>query len=156
MTIKCVVYLLRFDGRPYIGSTQHFKARVYDWRSKLSRLGIAFTMRPLLVCGEQMRYFFEARAIEAYDSVRRGWNCTTSGKSGLGQRVSQETRNLLSDMRKGRAKSSEHRAKIGEANRGRPVSAKTRAALDRTGRPHTEEARAKMRAARRRYLSGKS
>lgn len=81
----------------------------------------------------------------------KGYNlCPTAG-SMLGFKFSLESRQKMSDARRGNKKSAEHQAKITAALKGRQMSAAHRAALSkaRTGARATEEQKTVLRAAQK-------
>jgi group I intron endonuclease len=121
-------------GHCYIGSAMKFEKRRREHFGALRRgdhrsvvLQRAYdkhgaevlTFRPLLVCSVENLLFYEQRAIDVY---RPAYNICKVAGSRLGSKYTEESRALLSSIRKGKPRSEAqlaHLARMTEANRGR-------------------------------------
>lgn len=135
------------NGKCYIGSATHFATRWATHRHAL-RKGThhsrklqnawnkhgeeSFIFAKLLVCAPTAAVFYEQRALDAYASVRLGYNISPTAGSTLGVKPTAQTL-----------------AKISAALKGRPanLAAVEKTAVKNRGRKHTPETRAKVSAA---------
>jgi group I intron endonuclease len=126
----------RPNGKIYIGITK--KTAEGRWRAHcraarsgknvgsllhaaIVRLGEdAFDIETVTTCGTwEEACSIERDLIKAHDSFNYGYNATKGGEGTTGFKPSEETRALLSKIRRGKPKSDEHKAAIGDGNRGK-------------------------------------
>lgn len=150
------------NGRAYVGSAQDVVTRFAGHRRDL-RLGrhhsvklqrawnkygaSAFEFKVLLLCAPGALLLFEQRAIDAFDSVKSGYNVLPQAYTARGYKHSEETKRKLRDAHLGKRMSPEAREKMRQRMLGHKPSPETRAkiAATLTGHKRTEEERAKMR-----------
>lgn len=161
------VYRIRntTNGLVYIGSAVDPKSRWRTHRCALrkgthdnsylqrawnSHGESAFVFEVLEEVSADMLLAREAEVIAAAGALRRGigYNLCAVGRSQLGLKHTPESRQKMSEARKGQRKSPEHQASINAALRGRRLSDVCRAKLAeaRRGTRASDETRAKMRA----------
>lgn len=144
------------NGMWYVGQSSNLFKRVGDHISILKRgkhenislqndfnmFGIDnFEVHILENCIAEKLNERECHWIKEKDSVNNGYNISTGGYSASGIKMSEETRRLLSEQRKGHIVSKETREKISKANKGRKPGF--------IGHKHTEEAKEKIAQAKR-------
>lgn len=158
------IYLLtnKVNGKQYVGQSWDV---TYRWSShKSEKRYMKFPLYNAIrkygwhnfdktilvrVANQEDLDMYESKLIESFNTMTpNGYNCKDGGE---GRRVSEETKAKLSAATKGKPKSPETREKIAAANREKAKDPKFLARV-REGRKgwkgHTEESKAKIRAAR--------
>jgi group I intron endonuclease len=137
---KSGVYEIRHidSGKRYVGSSCDVGQRWYAHRSKLrysahhsirlqrswSKYGEScFEFKLLLLCAPEDLALYEQIAIDAYDAYRRGFNSAPHAYRSIGRRHTEETKQLLSKLGRGKKKSEAHRAALSAARMGKPLPA---------------------------------
>lgn len=138
------------NGKVYIGITK--KKPEYRWESGSGYKKNEHFYRAILKYGwknikheivkdgltKEQACNLEIELIAKYDATdkRKGYNISTGGECGtLGVHPSAETRQKMSEARKGKHLSAEHRRKIGEANKGKHhPSLETRKKMSEAGK----------------------
>jgi len=128
---QCVVYLLRWLGKCYVGGTSRFRGRLGDWRKFARKLEVPLTVRILVVCDKASLAFFEEANIRIYETFTKGHNKSPTGGL-VGHKMHPNTAAVL--------------------HKPRPMHPNTRAALLRvnTGRVPTQRQREAVAEANRR------
>lgn len=110
----------------------------------------AFEFKPLLVCAVKDLLFFEQRALDAFDAVRRGYNvAATAGAPMRGRTHTTRTKEKMSGASLGKKKAPEHAKAIGDGKRGEPLSARNRQGIKESWKtrrlvPVSEETRRRL------------
>lgn len=165
-SINSVVYFILnlINGKYYIGSSINWKKR---WKDHVVELRLNRHLNKHLqsawnMYGEESFQFiiveevFDTSKLEEIEQLwinasqccdpDFGYNhCSVAGNVS-GRKASEETKALLSAMRKGKPRSEEDKRKISEGSKGRIVSYETRLKLQLShlGHKHSEETRKKM------------
>lgn len=126
------------NGKRYVGSAVNFEKRCGVHRSQLNsnkhhsialqrawdKYGAhTFEFRLLLICEPKHLLMYEQRAI---DSLAPDYNMSPTAGSTLGVKFTQESRDKISKIHKGKTISPEHIAKVIAANTGRKMSQETK------------------------------
>jgi group I intron endonuclease len=134
------------NGKCYIGSAVNIPKRWIKHRTELKtdahhcaklrrayiKYGVAsFVYSVLFYCNKKDLLFYEQRTINAFDSVKNGYNVNPTAGSRLGAKSSPEHCANISKALTGRIMSAEWRANIGAVQKGkpRPCSPKRAAAI---------------------------
>lgn len=163
----CGVYQIKSlrTGKVYIGSSEDMGERLarhrrmlkrgthhsYKLQKEVDRYGLAaLEFKPLLVCAVKDLLFFEQRAIQAFNAVKRGFNVAeVAGAPMRGMKHTDATRLKMSLASKGKPKSPEHCEAKAAARRGKTTSDTHKARIkasweERRLIPISEETRKKL------------
>ena len=151
------------EGKVYVGSTKDVKARERYYRGgrckgqrklffSIQKYGWnSHTFQIIEECDNSLQFIRERHWQDFYDVLGpKGLNCVLVGTDELPHSHSQDTKNRMSESRKGIKKSEEWQCKITVAITGKPKSAdhKQKISMTKKGITESEETRKKKSLAR--------
>ena len=130
----------RSDGSGYEGQVFYNPIKYYGW-DNISHIVLCYGL------SEEEVNKMEIALISLFKSTNReefGYNVSHGGN--VAGKHSEETRQKMSEARKGKQHSEEHKNKISEALKGKPCSEETRKKISESlkGKHHSEETRKKL------------
>lgn len=145
----CVLYVLRWGGKSYVGSSRNIASRLYWWRRNLA--GTEVRVRVVCAVSECSRFEAEEALIRKLRTLHpHGHNKTAHGKAGgvVGHTVSEPVRRKISATNPGKRRTEEAKLKMSLAKRGKPRDpvASAKAAESNRGKIRTEAQRARIAA----------